>query len=321
MADDEEFKAAQGVDRQRSSSTDALRLLPHLEWRGIIYPVSARAMSFRHEQMEHKFQYRGNDFVEPLGPHSRLFRYTFPMRQDIARGPYAGLFNEGLPRLALDMYDRTPGELKDPVYGIFRCVPVSFDETLDVNKRDGVDVQVEFLHSPEFDSFDTPIENVTSIDGLTSNAGAMDAELTKVDWKQEPSPQGLTDVLSAINGIGRKGLRQVDRFASRIDDLAFRLQKIEETADEANNPDNWQLRDSARNLRYALTKVKNRLTENPLEKTRRINLTFARSISVIAAENGMTLEKFMSLNPQLKRLRGPMVPKGTKVTVTARGKP
>lgn len=320
--DDDDFQRAKGIEKQRSSSTDVFRLVPHLTWRGITYPISARSVSFRHEQIEHKIQYRAGDFPEPLGPHSYLFKYTIPMREDLAKGPYKNLFNVGLTTLVRDCRNREPGELYDPFYGLFICVPTSFDETVDVGKRDGTDVQVEFLHAPDL-SDDEPLlrDNITGIEGLTSNAGALEAEVTAADWNQEPSPQGVTDVLSAINGVGRRGLRQVDRTSARLNDLALRLHKIDETASAAENPQNWQLRDSIRDALDQALRIKKRLTKDPTRRAVDVTIKFAKSLSVIAAENDMTIAELISLNPQIPAKGGPIVPPGTVLTIVRKSKP
>ncbi len=301
--------------------TDVFRLVPHLEWRGILYPIAARSVSFRHEQIEHKIQYRSSDLAEPLGPHSFLFKYTIPMRQDIGKGPYSDLFNTGLTKLVRDMRNREPGTLIDPFYGEFRCVPMSLDETVDINKRDGTDVQVEFIHSPRFDEAEPLLkDNITGIEGLVSGAGSLETEVQAADWNQEPSPEGLTDALSAINGVGQRGLRQIDRVASRLDDVALKLKQIEDTADQAENPQNWRLRDSARGARDQVIRIQDRLSEDPTQKVKRVTTRFAKTLSVIASESGMTILKLLEMNPGLSK-GGPLVPAGTAIKVPRNAKP
>ncbi len=301
-------------------ATDVGRLVAPFRWRGVQYPVAARSMSFRHEQIEHKIQYQANDYSEPLGPHSFLFRYTIPMREDIAKGPYVNLFNVGLTKLVRDCRSREPGLIEDPFYGTFRCITVSFEETFDVNKRDGTDVQLEFLHSPQFGEGEPLLkDNITGIEGLKSDAGGLEAEVQAADWNQEPSPEGVTDILSQINGIGQKGLRQIDKVSARLDDLAFKLRKIDETASAAENPDNWLLRDSTRNALDATLRMKDRLTESPAKKVQRVTTRFAKTISVIAAENGMTIQQLLQLNPSIGK-GGPLVPAGVEVKVLKVGK-
>lgn len=322
MADDSAkvFGQAQAVPNQTNASTDVLRLVGHLTWRGNVYPISSRSVSFRHEQIEHVLQYRANDFPEPLGPHSFLFRYTFPMREGLAKGPYKNLFNTGLTVLVRDCRDKEPGELFDPFYGKFRVVPISFEETVDIQKRDGTDVQVEFLHAPHLlDGEPLLLDNITGIQGLVSEAGLLDQDVKAVDWKQESSPRGLTDALSAINGAGRRILRQADKASAQMDHIVYGLRNIEDTADALENPQNWRLRDSARQLRDQTIKAKQRLTEDPPRKIKRVTLKFAKTIGAIAADAGMTVKELLTLNPRLG-LGGPTVAGGTEIKLHRRGR-
>src|SRR5262245_39843475 len=117
--------------------TDVLRLLPPFEWRGVRYPVATRSVSFQHEQAQHRIQYKDGEFIEQTGARNYTFNYTIPMREDIARGPYKNLFSSGLIPLLIDCRNREPGQLVDPVYGEFRCVPTSYNDDIDVGKRDG----------------------------------------------------------------------------------------------------------------------------------------------------------------------------------------
>ncbi len=289
--------------------------LPSLSWRGIHYPVMDRSVSFLHENVDHRIQYRNNDFPEPIGPHSFLFKYMIPMRENILPRKYGSLFNEGLPLLIRDMRDKDPGELIDPLLGIYRCIPVSYTETTDVNKRDGTDVSVEFLHAPRIGDSDPELPlTITGITGLVGDGGLNDDDLALQDWNQEPSPEGVTDILSAINGIGRQGLRQIDRLSSQIDSLRSKMEKIEETADAAENPQNWRIRDSARGLNNSLLKAKDRLSEDPGTKISRITTKANSTVSRIAADSGMTTAQLLKLNPGLAK--SPVITQGTVISVS-----
>lgn len=296
--------------------TDVFRLLPPLQWRGRRYPVIARSITFQHENAKTRIQYRDGEFVDMTGARGFMFSYTIPMREDVAHGPYKNLFVEGLPVLLRDIRDRTPGELIDPVLGPFRCVPELFNEDSDVNRRDGDDVRVEFTHAPEFAQPDPGVkDNLQSLQGLVADAGKLDAELTITrDWRQEPSPEAMTDILSAINTVGVRGLRQVDKVSSYLNDIAFRLEKIEDTADRAENPQNWGLRNDVRRLRDAVLQLNKRATEPPTRKFRRITRNYAATISSVAAELDMTVAELLRLNPGIAKL--PMIPAGAVITAT-----
>ena len=114
---------------------DALSKLPLFEWRDQQYPILQRAVSFAHEGVAHRLQYRDNDFIEQLGPHSLTFTYTLCMRQSVAKGPYKDLFTTGYPLLFAACRDREKGVLVDPLLGEFVCVPQMWNDDLDVTRN------------------------------------------------------------------------------------------------------------------------------------------------------------------------------------------
>ncbi len=296
--------------------TDVLRLLPPFEWRGTRYPVLSRSVSFAHEGASHKIQYKDGEFIEQLGAKNFTFNYTIPMREDIARGPYKNLFSSGLIPLLIDVRNREPGILHDPVYGEFRCVPMSYTDDTDVNKRDGTDIRVEFTYSPEFGKDDPAFnQNILGISGLVSDAGQLDEVVQAADWRQEPSPEKMTDILSAINGAGQRGLATVTQISAGIEDLVFKLEKIEETADKAENPQNWQIRNSVRKARDAAIRLNDRTTEDPTKKIQKIVQRTKTTVTSIALDLGVTVSELLRHNPILAR--SPIVMPGTIIKIVS----
>jgi hypothetical protein len=231
--------------------TDLLRLLPPFEWRGAQYPLTARRVFFRHEGVEHVVQYRDFSSIEQLGAQGLTFAYTIPTREDIATGPYKQLFVTGLPRLFRDALNREADDLLDPSLGFFRCVPVMFEDITDINKRDGSDVSLEFRYSPE--QTDEPMDIATNLEGaisgLETDASALDQEVARVDWEQEPSPEPTVDIFQAVNGVLSQGLAQIDKVTAKFDDFAGKMEAIEATTERLSNPQLWPMRATARRLR------------------------------------------------------------------------
>lgn len=292
--------------------TDSLAILPPFSWRGRQYPVIARNVGFAHESVLHKFQFRDNEAVEQTGAHNLTFSYTLPMRQDIAKGPYRNLFSEGLPQLLIDCRNREAGELIDPIYGTFICTPTSYSDDSDVNKRDGTDIRVEFVHADpsEDESIETP-----TLQDLATEAGALEQELTLIDWEQEPSPEGMTDPLSAVAGL----FGQIDRAGNRIvaaaHDFSYRAEKVEQSIDRLENPEHWHARAAVRRQRLAANDIATRAA-NPNQQIATVTLRYARGISAVAAEVGMSVADLLRLNPILART--PLVPAGTVVRTQRR---
>lgn len=293
--------------------TDAFRQLPPFQWRGQKYPIVARSVSFTHENVQHKVQYRSNEFIEQTGPRSPTFSYTIPMRQDIAKGPYRNLFSEGLPVLFRDTRNREAGPLIDPVYGQFTVVPTSFSDEADPNKRDGVDVKVEFLLQSDLNE-DEQLQS-PSLQDIATEAGALDGALLTGNWQQEPPPESMIDILSAINGLAFVGQRALDKTSAALNDLAFKLEKIENTVDRTTDPKNWPIKRDARRLRELVLRA-SIFGETPLEPRKRSKTRARMTITAAAAKFGMTVEQFLSLNPQFAR--SPFVPAGATVRVPSR---
>lgn len=289
--------------------SDVLRLLPPFEWRGQIYPVTERDFDFRQENAPSSIQYRDGQFFESTGAQSPTFRYTIPMRQDIAIGTYKNLFTEALPILFAAMRDRTVGLLIDPIRGPFKCRPQVYGESLNLQMRDGIDVRVEMVHSPDLvdeDEFHRPV----SAQGLASDAGVLDEEIQQVDWKQEASPEPSADALDAINGVGAQLDANVGKFNAGLNAYAFKMEKIETTAKRLENPDGWQIARSARRNRAAALALTKRASD-PQKRVVPVLTKYSKTISGVAAEEGMTIQELLRLNPGLATLG--TVPPGTVV--------
>jgi len=284
-----------------------------MQWRGQKYPITSSDCSFQHENVQHKLQYRSNEFVEQTGPRSPTFSYTIPTRQDIAKGPYKNLFTEGLPRLYRDMRNREAGPLIDPVFGLFEVVPTSFTGSADPNKRDGIDVKVEFLLQSDLTE-DEQLQAPT-LNDIATEAGALEEELKTANWQQEPPPESMTDVLSAVNGLLFQGVRAIDKVSGTINDVVFRLQKIENTIDKTTDPKNWPLKRDARRIRELALRL-SVFGETPFRPRTRIVSKSRMTISAAASKYGMSVGQFLALNPQFAR--NPFVPAGATIRVPSR---
>lgn len=295
------------------ANTDAISKLPLFSWRDQEYPVLSRRVSFAHEGAEHRIQYRDGDFVDQLGAHSLIFSYTLPMRQGIATGPYKDLFTVGYPLLFAAMRDREKGVMVDPVLGEFICTPSSWTDDLDVLKRDGTDVEIEFKHAPD-ETEEEDLRPIT-VQGVASDAGALDAELKKVDWEQEPSPEPTMDALNAISGFGAQLEAQGGKVAASLEDFAYKCEKVDQQIDRLKNPDVWPLKRAVRRNRASAVALAKR-AKDPTKEIVELTLSHGRTLSVLARELGMTMKDLLEQNPALAR--SPHVPQGQVVNALRR---
>jgi hypothetical protein len=308
--------------------TDVLAQMRPLSWRGILLPIVERSAGFQHDEVQHKFTYRDEMLIESTGRRNLTFRYTVPMRQDIARGPYANLYTEVLPQLFDACRNRGAGELDDPVYGAFRAKCTAWDDMLDPNKRDGIDVRLEFIHAPAPGETAEEAPRPASPGSLETDAGKLDADVAGTSFEfntqtadqpigtpfvpQQNPPEATLDLFTAIAAYGRNLEQYGNRISAQLDRASARLERIEESYDDLGNPKNWAIIRSSRRLRGNVQRVKERLA-NPARDILRITTSAAIGIGELSGSLGLSVRDLLRLNPKLAKL--PLVPKGTTIQV------
>jgi hypothetical protein len=244
------------------------------------------------------------------GAENRRFTYTIPMREDIAAGPYERLFTVGLTQLYRDMLNRAPGPLIDPTWGEVTCVPASWSNSLDPNRRDGTDVDVEFVEWKDIASETDTAGGVDTLQGLESDAGALDAEVAAVAREaQVPSPEPATDPLSAIAGVGAQLTRSRDRVTASLAQTSNRLEKIEAALDDLQDPLNGELIRETRRLRVSTARLAEKA--EPTRVVRNTTANTNKALAAIAAELAMSIADLLKLNPDLAK--SPVVLAGTPI--------
>lgn len=283
---------------------DQFAQLPHGKWRGITVAILERSVRFAHEGTDHQVIYRNGVAVEMTGAGARIISYTLAFREGVTRGPYAGLFSNILLAFWRAYHDnKSPGELYDPVYGALVCVPQEWDESTDIQKRDGVDVRVSFKeHSPiEGTSESAP----ATLDSLQSDAESLDAAVSRVTWPvQQPPPAATANPLAVASGLIQQGNFMVSRSKSRVHEVAMRMNEVEEAAAEAEKngtPGAGLVRQDARRARLRALKVAEAPPRETVRAVMQVTYEAPRDIFAVASGAGMTIQEFLELNPGLSR--------------------
>lgn len=303
--------------------TDILKQLHPASWRGIQFPVAARDFGFQQDHEDHRFIFRDEKLIESLGQENPTYRYTIPFREDIAKGPWKNLFVAVYPEFLAACLDRTNGILDDPVHGPVQCKVTSLQETVDVNRRDGVDVEVTFLTSPDEDfsrqELGTEIGTLQGAQGLSDY---LSREATKLDPATQKaiadlnkgSENGKLNPLdaatSALNQIEVAG----NKVQASFGDVAFRAQKLDDSLARVRNPDTQPIRVAARQLQLtAIDLVRVAVGQKEAKnKTVRIYLVPAPIGKLaLAGKLHTSVQELMRMNPDIAR--SPIVQPGTQV--------
>lgn len=293
---------------------DVYSKLPEFSWRGVEYPITDSEYSFRHEDAEHKLSFGDVTIIEPLGAQNPTFRYTISMRQGISRGPYKDLFLQ-VPDLEAACSDRTPGPLVDPIYGHWTVKPVEYRSRAGGRDgRDGIDVEVSFVWAPTIDE-DVRGTGARSLADLRNDAGALDAQVEAVARKYDVPPPGPTmNALDAPSAVLGQIDRQAEKVRAQLGSFAESVAKTErylaKVIKVARDPDAFGAHRTARRIRHSAERSKKEI-EDLTANIVSITIEQSKTLIATAAELGMTVKAFLSLNPTLANT--PLLPPGIVV--------
>lgn len=120
---------------------DVFSQLLKASFRGL--PLYASAIRTKQPQglARHRFPHRAGAIIEPTGPEEVTFVVTCHFRQAV--DPKA--FPDGFRAIFQAYRDTSPGAFVHPEYGTITVIPGSWEDELVAEKRDGLDVQLEFV--------------------------------------------------------------------------------------------------------------------------------------------------------------------------------
>jgi hypothetical protein len=309
---------------------DVFRDLPRLTWRGIEVPVANRSVSFDQTIVRHQYAYRDDELLESVGRRNWRFQYTIPFRQDITKGPYQNLFVLTYPEFLRACRDRSEGELLDPVLGTFMARCEQVNTTSDVNRRDGDDVEVTFIHSPDaedIDQFGAPLAGFDAVvqGGWTLNtqlSSITDAELQEYGLGTFEGTAGdfgsSLNILDSIAGLGAQATAYAGRvdaalakYEHQINKVADALQAVDE---QLLSPGNAAAIRNARRLADSVARLGKQLINERFGSENRTKtstvLLDSMTPNAAAAYLGITIQEFVTLNPKVPL---PLIPAGTVV--------
>ncbi len=294
---------------------DSLSFLPEFSWRGKIYPLVGDDFLRRWEMVPQ--QTLACQYPQFTGPTNWRFQYTIPMRNGIAVKQYGENLFGKLISLKDDCENRERGDLVDPIWGLWKCTAIEFSGKIEPDRRDGVDIQVAFLHKPELDDPEFEAQGgLLSVGQLASDAGRLDEEIKRVfHERQQVPPPATVDLLAGIAGLGKQIERQGDRFKQSLATFARRCESIESTVAKLQDPDTAGIRRQLRRNRAAAFKLAKRVND-PGKSTKRLVLRTAKDVLSMARDAGMSVKELLTLNPGLAAT--PMIPVGTVVNVHGR---
>lgn len=308
--------------------TDVFKDLPRLSWRGIVVPVSERKVSFEQELAIHKYAYRDDELLESLGRKNWRFDYTIPFREDIRKGPYENLYVATFSSFLQACRDRSVGVLEDPMLGEYnaRCATVSVQT--DVNRRDGEDLQVSFIHSPDLDEQEATGAVASGLPGavqtgyrlgdeVAQSVDLFPAQLPTISAAEQKAlmAKGFEEYQASLNALdqvmsfGSQLSANIDRVGAAISQYEHKVNKMTDLLSDLDqkllSPENAPVIRGLRGLADSLGRLKDQAGSRLQRQVLTTVLLEEMSLASAASFLSNSMSDLMDLNKGIDKLSIP----------------
>lgn len=284
----------------RRSTLDVFAKYGKAAWRGQEFPCGPMRFSFDHAHTPHLYPDRDGGFIEATGRNPAIHGFTAIFRNGILgeRLLYPVKWRDFIRAMA----DRSLGLLRHPELGELKVKPRSCVTAWDVGRRDGVDVEVEFIEtSDDADELADLLGQNSPIGACADAARSADQSLNALVSPPELPEKLKPSLLESINKLSgfvaqvRLGLgniqSQISAYTAAIDELTGELQA-------ADDPKNYDLLAQLDRLYVSILA----LDETVRAKARPVVPVIVRTttnLAAAAAAFGMSVDDFLRLNPLL----------------------
>lgn len=305
--------------------TDVLQQLQNASWRGIEFAFTGtRDYGFQHEQASHRYIFRDEQLIESLGRQNPTFRYNIPFREGVRRG-FANLFTVVYPRFLEACLDRSAGILVDPLHGAVRCKCVAFAEALNVEKRDGVDVLVDFVFSPETaDDVSSRFSQLAgSIQGAIQSSVEFGANLGGISQEQQAvlaevnreAERAQVSIFNAARVFTGAATQTKSRVRANLLEASSQMDAVRSELEEARDPQLEELRRDSSRLALSSKRLAETAAQ-PSTPFEIIRTTADIGRIAFATAHQITVDALIELNEGLVNTL--VIPAGTRVRVPRR---
>lgn len=324
-----------------ATNTDILSQLSAFSWTSgskvrVEFPVTEMTVSFSQDLVEHKFWQVDGAQVEATGRNPLVFDAKIPFKNHIVPGKnekFSNLYPSEYRKFILATTDRTDGTLVHPEFGPITCKVQSVSSDWRATSRDGCDVHVTWIETLTEEGLSKVNSNASPVNNVETFAGDLDAELSSTFFPSDPVYQpNFFDTLTQITSITDQVSIQSNRIVGKIDNVSYRLNRIEESVSRATtpprtsvksiiNPNPGQANKALTTLYWPIRQTINQLKSNMnglkqalLESGRPIVFFRVPKVSTIGSITVATkapLKDLIDLNPDL--VKRPYLPVGTIV--------
>lgn len=301
-----------------TSKIDIARNLLPATWRGVPFESGPWTFGFEQGHAQHLYPDRDAGFVESTGRNLAHYSFTAIFRNGIG-GQKDILFPTRWQKFVQACADRSAGILNQPALGNVRVKCVSCNTSFDPNRRDGVDVEVQFVETTDSeDELSTLLAKASPMAVALSAAGDLDAEVGDINpapsYPDNLSPSAL-ETLKGLSGLVDQFKRGIGNVGAAFDSTLGALDEFSRTlATNLDDPGVARALRSATRCFDAVLQASMAVTSKGREITQ-ATVKADSTIDTVAGMFAISTDDLNNLNPRLAAKS--TVPRGTRVFIYA----
>lgn len=282
-----------------SGTEDVLAKMLRAKFRDCEFFTSGHSFSFEHQQAQHTYPDRDAGFIEATGRNPARYSFQALFRNGNLLAPELQ-YPLTWRKMAAAMADRSTGELLHPELGPVKVKPVSMSTTWDATKRDGTDVQLEFIETSDEEDELAALFNQSAAYTVEFEAGQLDKVSTVANLaadKPELYPS-LLDSIKQLTGTIASAKASLGNVAALVESYANAIDDLAQAVDSLDDVSLAPVLEQLRRLHAGVLD----LTEAAKPKGRPITLVMVRAaapMSAVAGAFSNSLEDLLTLNPAL----------------------
>ncbi len=289
------------------------------KWRDVSFPITDLETFIDHDLVEHKYPDREGAHVESMGRNPIKTTGKALFYNNVSKGKgetwkFGVMFPDVYNEFVVAIKDKSTGPLQHPFLGTFDAKVATTRTTLDANRRDGVAVEITWIETIKFETFNennvtiTPaVTAATELDDSLNTASQFPPDISSDLTTPKTSFLDLIDGVKALIDtatlIGMKALGAIDKVLYHINNLINSINRI-----------NSVLLSDLKSKCQALKDSMNALRKDVNQKLGEIRFFIVprdSTIGEIASALGNNIVDLIKLNPTLAIK--PIVPKLTPI--------
>ena len=284
------------------SDLDIARQLLTPKWRDVEFYCGPWSFSFDQQHAIHAYPDRDAAFIEATGRNPARYSFTAYFRNGISGSVL--LYPDKWRLFVAACLDRSTGKLIHPELGAINVKVVSYRSSFDPMKRDGMDVDVEFIESvtradelADLVNMKSPMEKaVYAARDLDTEAFAINPTPT---YPSALTPSAL-DSLKKLSGALQQFKMGIGNVIGQIDSITIAVDQLRQTIESVSNPSNYKALEAIDRLIVALFELKETLAQKGRPITPAI-VRFDSPLPAVAKFFNMSVDDLLRLNAGLAR--------------------